>query len=298
MKMQFKMLFDEEYLCHMISFSELDDLLDLVKHMDSFDFNYAIGTEEISRLNELLYDHARNSCVKELSLWMRRHRFEYLEEVAIGALLHELEQCEEKESRNEIDILRRRQSAFFCLEMHLLMLSEGNTLRRVSNDVCFKKVMTVFGLGVELLSDFVPFITHLFQNLLFDDADAIQASMEKLDLGFEARRAEILEHLFVLDRELPGLLQQTGLSNAEIGKRLTVECSPERKREIVQRYLTKNADGGRKFSCELHTKMEKVGNRPPDRIYFCAKVPSEIKLNGEDIGGRTFIYQISHHVQN
>ena len=131
---------------------------------------------------------------------------------------------------------------------------------------------------------------------MFDDE--LQDSMKILDLGFEKRKAEILEHLLVLELELPDLTKGNGCSNQEIGDRLSVPCSPERKRDIVRKYLAKRADDGEYFYCELHTKMKKVGDRPPDRIYFCAKVPKGITLNGQDIGGRTYIYKISKHVQN
>ena len=41
--------------------------------------------------------------------------------------------------------------------------------------------------------------------------------------------------------------------------------------------------------------MKKIGTRPPDRIYFCARVPKGITIDGKNIKEKSYIYKITKH---
>ena len=122
--------------------------------------------------------------------------------------------------------------------------------------------------------------------------------MEGLEAGFHIRKPEILEHLMIINSILPDILSiESDMSNVNISKKLNyLQCSPEKRRDIVKKYLTKTFDSEKKVNCELHTKMRRINNKAPDRIYFCANVPKGVKCRGMDISGKIYVYKISHHV--
>ena len=151
--MNFKMWFDEEYLCRKISSTEgMGNLLDAIRHTECFDFEYAIREEQFQEIYESLYQYRKNPGVRELDIWIDRHlrSFSYLTAEEGMGLLHELWQCEAEECKNERDILKQKNGVRFGFETRLMVLSDGKTLRRVSSDEEFKKVMAVFGLCIHI----------------------------------------------------------------------------------------------------------------------------------------------------
>lgn len=124
----------------------------------------------------------------------------------------------------------------------------------------------------------------------------IEKSMEKLEAGFLTRRHEILYHLYRIHEEMPALIKKYGvLGNNSLGDMMSIPCSPERNRTTVENKLTKKADNGKMIKCELHTKMDKIGSKKPDRIYFCASVPDNTKVNNVDLSGKIYVYKITEH---
>lgn len=147
--------------------------------------------------------------------------------------------------------------------------------------------------SIDSLQEFAGDLPILYVELAFDDK--IKDTMERLEAGFLCRRREILHHLYCIQEEIPALLLKYGqMDNQSLGNKMSIPCSPERSRKTVKEELTKQADQG-VIVCEMHTKMKKIGTRPPDRIYFCAKVPEGIQINGKDLTGKSYIYKITKH---
>lgn len=95
---------------------------------------------------------------------------------------------------------------------------------------------------------------------------------------------------------MPALIKKYGvLDNNSLGDMMSIPCSPERNRTTVENKLTKKADNGKMIKCELHTKMDKIGSKKPDRIYFCASVPDKTKVNNVDLSGKIYVYKITEH---
>ncbi|HCT91948.1 MAG TPA: hypothetical protein DF613_11310 [Lachnospiraceae bacterium] len=85
------------------------------------------------------------------------------------------------------------------------------------------------------------------------------------------------------------------MDNQALGKAMSIPCSPERSRALVEAELTKTADNG-EIVCEMHTKMRQIGkNHKPDRIYFSPRVPDGIRLDGKKLEGAIYIYKITEH---
>lgn len=175
-----------------------------------------------------------------------------------------------------------------------MALGDSEPLRIIAckDDLC--RVLTVLGQDIDELHEFSQYIQYVYYNITFDSG--IEKSMEKLEAGFKTRRHEILYHLYLIDKEIPEIINEYGLlDNNSLGAKMSVPCSPERNRITVENKLTKTTDGGKKIKCELHTKMERIGSNKPDRIYFCASVPEQVRLDNVDLSGRIYVYKITEH---
>ncbi|MET2869747.1 hypothetical protein ABXV15_03530 [Exiguobacterium profundum] len=128
------------------------------------------------------------------------------------------------------------------------------------------------------------------QNLVFDPN--IVDHLYKLSAPFSVRLKQIIHHLYVIETEIPCLISQGLRSYDQIGKALSVSCSPERNRDTVQKHLTATLNS-KALNCELHTKLQRVSSNPPDRIYFCPSIPDTICKNS---AGKSYIYKITAHV--
>lgn len=296
--MNFRMLLDTDYLCGDLSKIQLEEVLDVLYHTDSFNFQYEICEEYTQLIYELLYKHRHDFNYRELSRWWDRNSklITYLGCDEFNALGVERESLVERETNQPVEILQRKEGAFFVFDKNVLYLSSGNGIREVTCEKDFVEVMTVLGENIGRLEEFVVFIKKLFRNLLFDDE--IEQSIEKMEAGFARRKHEILEHLMILNLRLPEIMESGNtLSNKDIGKKLApLKCSPERNRDIVNKKLTKIFDEGKRVNCELHTKLKQINSNAPDRIYFCAKVPKDVRWHGENISDMVFVFKISCHV--
>ena len=205
------------------------------------------------------------------------------------ARLEELESTEETEFKSIL-----YNNGIFHRDEYKLRIGTGATMRRIVTEDDYYQVMALFGDGIDNVQIFADYIATLFRELVFDKD--VGKSMKKLEAGFINRRHEILYHLYCINKEIPKIIKKYGLmDNQMLGEKLSIPCSPERKRELVEEKLSKKVDSGEKIKCELHTKMEKIGSRAPDRIYFCASIPKGITLAGKNIENKIYIYKITEH---
>lgn len=169
-------------------------------------------------------------------------------------------------------------------------LSEIVGYRNILNLEKLKKVLLLFCKEIRDITDFIKKVKIILEPTLFDKD--IVKSIENLNDGFEKRKGEIIYHLFHIDKEIPQILAENIHSYKEIGERMTIDCTRERKRETVDRQLIKNINGT-DVNCELHSKMKRLSGKAPDRIYFCPELPTSV---GKEDMGKIYIYKITGHV--
>lgn len=293
--MEISMLMSTRTLCEWIENGQMEHTNDILERLKCFDMCHIIDEERIGDLYELLHRNRRVSSCREFSIFLDRDRAGSRKQInqnlfaerseALGTLA-------ETESKNVKAILYHK--AVFDKGVHLLALGKSDVLRLIAckEDLC--SVLTLFGQDIDGLHEFSQYIQNVYDNLVFDRE--IEKSMEKLEAGFLTRRHEILYHLYRIHEEMPVLIEKYGvLDNSSLGDKMSIPCSPERDRTTVENKLTKKADNGKNIKCELHTKMDKIGSRKPDRIYFCASVPDKIKVDNVDLSGKIYVYKITEH---
>lgn len=294
--MEISMLMNTQTLCDEIVNGQMDGTVQILDQLESFDMEYIMDTENIGNLYELLLKNRREQACREFSMFLDRNRErskKRIDQQNFDERNNELKELMKKESCDIRAILYH--NAVFYTKEHMLALGESESLRVIacSDDLC--RVLSVLGQDIDELHEFSQYIQNVYDNITFDSE--IENSMRKLEAGFKTRRHEILYHLFFINREVPEIINKYGqLDNSSLGDKMSVPCSPERDRTIVKNKLTKMADDGKKIKCELHTKMETIGSNKPDRIYFCASVSDQVKINNVDLTGRIYVYKITEHV--
>jgi hypothetical protein len=129
----------------------------------------------------------------------------------------------------------------------------------------------------------------ILSELEFDED--IIVSIEELSDGFEMRKNEIIYHLYCIHKEIPMILRDGHRDYQNIGRQMSLDCSPERNRKIVNNKLRKILNGIT-VNCELHTKMRRLSSNAPDRIYFCPSLPDSMNVT---MAGKIYIYKITKH---
>lgn len=294
--MEIQILIEYKLLLEKIKNNNIDEFIDIMYQLDNMDCEYiffSVG-DELQEVYKILYTEKSNQNIKILSRMFDK----------IGRKISNnnnlYEKCKKdidalcvKESNNIKMILKNNKE--FAFDKHIVKWGdEESYLRTVSKreDLC--KILSIFISQEDDLNKFVDYIKCIYYNLDFDDD--IYNSMQQLEAGFDVRRNEIIYHLLCLNTEIPRIISENGSMNNEmIGEKLSINCTPERNREIVKNQLTKSVDDNKKLVCELHTKLKKIGSRIPDRIYFCADVPNGIFINGIDMSHKIFIYKITKH---
>lgn len=295
--MVISILIDNEDLCREIQKETEGKIGSVLEKLDTFENQYIFPQRGQEQLFENVYQNRRNEeCILLSRKLERRNRNgkvqivfndqEYQQKMA------ELLKMMAEESDDLYEILC--QNGKFTGGNYLLRYYSGREIRNVDSAEKIKRAFIIFGNSIGNEKEFAEHIVKVYDGLYFDKE--IEASLCKLEAGIKVRRGEILYHLYCIEAEIPEILKEdSNLENRSLGERMTVPCSPERSRDTVKNELTKKADADGKIKCELHTKMKKIGNRKPDRIYFCAKVPEGIKLNGESMDGKIYIYKITEH---
>jgi len=197
------------------------------------------------------------------------------------------------------DLIKEESSSFKDI------LENGANFNHNFNTMCFRfnlnkgfrNVFTTEELIQSLLlfcqriDDIISFVNELkiiLTELVFDED--IAASMEELSDGFILRKGEIIYHLYCIYNEIPKILCNGYVGYENIGRQMSIVCSPERNRDKVNEKLKKDING-KSVNCELHTKMKRLTDNAPDRIYFCPSVPDG---TGE-VCGKIFVYKITKH---
>lgn len=165
-----------------------------------------------------------------------------------------------------------------------------NSLRNIGNYEDLKTILLLFTKRFNEINRFTNEIRTILSHIIFDEN--IDKSIEELNDGFDKRKNEIIYHLYCIQREIPNIISQEIRDYQNIGSAMSLDCSPERSREIVKEKLVKVISEGKEINCELHTKMERLSTNAPDRIYFCPCVPDG---TGDELDGRIYIYKITKH---
>ncbi|MGR7911447.1 hypothetical protein ACU64V_18890 [Lysinibacillus capsici] len=168
-------------------------------------------------------------------------------------------------------------------------IPEGS-LRNVNNYEDLKTALLLFTNRFREINSFTNELRVILSHIVFDED--IDKSIEELNDGFDNRKNEIIYHLYCIQREIPNIISQEIRGYQNIGSAMSLDCSPERSREIVKDKLVKVINGGKEINCELHTKMEKISTRAPDRIYFCPCIPVG---TDHELDGKIYIYKITKH---
>lgn len=293
--MKISMLMSTQTLCEHIERGQLEHTVDVLERLKCFEMCHIIDEEHIGDLYEMLHRNRRVSSCREFSIFLDRDRAGSRKQINQGLFEERSEALRtlvETESKNVKDILYHK--AVFGKEVHLLALGKADALRMIACEAELCGALTVFGQDIDGLHEFSQYIQNVYNHLVFDIE--IEKSMEKLEAGFLTRRHEILYHLYRIHEEMPALIKKYGvLGNNSLGDMMSIPCSPERNRTTVENKLTKKADNGKMIKCELHTKMDKIGSKKPDRIYFCASVPDNTKVNNVDLSGKIYVYKITEH---
>lgn len=170
------------------------------------------------------------------------------------------------------------------------MLDVGVNLRNISEINGLTKVLLLFSKRIDDIEEFVKELKIILSEIIFDEN--IEDSMEELNDGFNIRKNEIIYHLYCIQNEIPKIINQNINGYQNIGDSMSLNCSPERNRTTVKNKLTKQVNGA-DINCELHTKMNRLSAKAPDRIYFCPSIPKGIS---KEISGKILIYKITKHV--
>ena len=291
-------LLDTQNILAYIKRSEMASINNVIDCASEFERNYILDETCISRVYEELYKRRHEEECRIFSKFLDRNKRNNcsvsIEQAEYDRVNKRLSKLNKEEERDIEAILYK--GLYFKKDEYKLAICQGESLRQIMCEDDFYQVMTLFGDGINDLSKFTNYINKLYNKLVFDTD--IEDSMKRLEAGFQVRRHEILYHLYCIQKEIPNIIQQGAVpDNQSIGNQMSIACSPERNRKLVDKILTKKVDYDKKLVCELHTKMNKIGGRIPDRIYFCASVPKDTVLNGQNLEGKIYIYKITKHAK-
>ncbi|WP_027399608.1 DUF3201 domain-containing protein [Anaerovorax odorimutans] len=235
-----------------------------------------------------LHKNKNNEDIKSISMSFEKV-FTFLREIEHNEIIDNIKGTISKEDKKFQRALGNNQLFNRGFTVIGYKLDDIEGIRNIYNLDAFKQVLLIFCDKVNNINEFVNKIKIILFDLCFDEN--IEESINDLNYGFNNRRKEIIYHLYCIDREVPYIIKKYNGGYSKIGDMMSIECSPERNRNIVRNKLTKTINGN-SFNCELHTKMKKITNQAPDRIYFCPSIPSGICENT----GQIYIYKITKHI--
>lgn len=291
-----EILLDVKRLQEEIEKDNLYEIFDIIDHVD--DEHFELLVEDYEQLNEILHENMKKHGCLELigildkQMYHKKH----------GLILDQERYKETKkvlldnsDSEKEYSFSELLQKKKFNSKLQLCVIAKGEGQRFVDRKEDWKELLILFANVTMKEEAFANKIVRIYDSLVFDEE--IAKSMKKLTAGLNIRRAEILYHLYCIEKLFPDINKGSS-GNVDAGKKFEsicgIPCSPERKKE--KRELLTKEIGNDKIICEMHTKMEKYGGQKPDRIYFNPCVEQNIKFNGHCIKGKIFIYQITKHI--
>lgn len=295
--MLIELTIDCEIFLSILKDGDPEELYDMLEKLDRFPYlNIFTYDDALNEIYEVLYDKRHVEKYRPISHWLDRTHNNGRDVIVFNnELFHEknsqLIELVEDESNNIKGILLNNEN--FHSESGIAGLGDGIEIRYMNSIEKMKKLLILLSQNEDTVQSFFDILKQTFDEIIFDED--IEESVKTLEAGFDDRKTEILYHLYCIDKEIPILVKQY-LGNQEIGSHMSVPCSPERNRKLVEDKLTKKV-GGKEIKCELHTKMKKIGSRKPDRIYFSPKVNEHILNNdGRDMIDKIYIYKIGEHV--
>lgn len=296
--MRITLLIDSRKLCEEIENGSLESAVDILTELRKFEYEYDFPESGSDTLFDLLFQKRRDEGCSFISRQIEKTQVDNRQTVFFdeGRYIHckeELERLYRKESKSIKKILYNKE--YFEFDKFLMEIGDADYIRCISSKEQFCRAAALFLHSEKEVRGFAANMRKVYANIVFDKE--IEKSMASLEAGFLARKHEIIYHLYCINQELPRIIRENGCSgNQLIGDMMSVSCSPERSRNVVENKLTKKSDDGKiKIKCELHTKMEKIGGHKPDRIYFCACAPDGAVVNKENISQRIFVYKITEH---
>lgn len=295
--MRIELLINCEVFLRILKDGGPEELYDVLGYLDRFPHLHVFTCDEtLNEIYNFLFSKRRDEKYRPISRWLDRtkNKGETLI-VFSNEMFHEKEAqlilLTAEESQSLKGILLNNE--FFQYETAIASLNNGMAIRDIHNIESVKRLLILLSLSMETVHAFIGMLSRTFDKLIFDED--IEASIKTLEAGFEYRKKEILYHLYCIDKEIPVLLKNYS-GDKEIGKYMSIPCSPEKTREVVEHKLVKRIDG-KEIKCELHTKMRRIGNRKPDRIYFSPRVDEHIlSMEGIDMIEKIYIYKIGEHV--
>jgi len=267
-----------------------DNFIDLLEFIVLNDFSLTLIDDELmSSSFELLYSTKNLEFNDDLILINRMlERGSYFDEDECRI---EREKINHPNNTLELNRIFETNTSFESNNPNSIYLSNPDENHRLINSVDkFKKFGYMLSTSFSNPDDYIGFIKKICSNLIFD-ANIID-SISRLTEPFLNRKHEISYHLYIIDKEVPLIVSQGITSYRQIGDSISITCSPERDRDTVQNSLTVIYNES-ELNCELHTKLKRVGDRPPDRIYFCPCIPEDVCPTNF---GKIYIYQITKHV--
>jgi hypothetical protein len=256
----------------------------------SYRFILLQENDSLSRIFTTIYSNFKNNEDLKLIDKMLNKYSDYYDLQSYAELIEEIDNLIACESNDFVGILNSNNVFRHKFEKIGFNLNTKEGLRNISNIDDLKKALLLFCRGINDIDGFIKNIDIILLFLVFDDE--INTSIQDLNDGFSLRKDEIIYHLFCIEDEIPGILSSNPhIGYNEIGRHLSIGCSPERDRETVSAKLKKDINGI-VINCELHTKMRRLSSNPPDRIYFCPSLPNGV---GNNMAGKIFIYKITKH---
>ena len=276
--MVIEMLLNNATLYHAIKEQTLDDVLDILEELKNVSGRCVLSESNYEKLIDFIYtNHRREDCI-QLSRMLEKEmarKHIIMDGQRYQSEKEKLDKCIQTEAKSLKEILD--EDGAFDFSYPVVSCEEHKAMRYISHVSELQNILVIFGNAIESIKEFVSYLTFIYKELVFDD------------------KIDILYHLYCIEKEIPALLLKYGpMDNQTLGSKMSIPCSPERSRKTVKIELTKQTDQA-ELVCEMHTKMKKIGTRPPDRIYFCARVPKGITIDGKNIEEKSYIYKITKH---
>lgn len=229
-----------------------------------------------------------NEDIKIISIMFERI-FRYIDNQDHIELMDEIDQLSDEESDSFRDISENNDRFNYESKAIGFKMESSNGIRNITTVDELKQLLLLFCKDIDDISTFVDKIKAILFEIIFDED--IVDSIRKLNDGFIQRKGEIILHLYIIESEIPDIVNNSTGGYRDIGSQMSISCSSEKNRDLVNNKLKKcinNVD----VNCELHTKMKTISSKAPDRIYFCPALPDG---TGSDLVGKIFIYKITKH---
>ncbi|MDQ2087761.1 hypothetical protein RBH29_15125 [Herbivorax sp. ANBcel31] len=269
--------------------SNLSDFISIIDIIKPLAYTISLPSDEhyLNEIYEMIYAKSKNEDIRILSKMFEKI-VKVIEVSDYEKLINEINQLIEIESSSFKKILQNNDEFNYNNKIVEYKKDDIKGLRNISNIDQLKQVLLLFCICFDEINDFINELKLILAEIVFD-RDIVD-SIKKLSDGFERRKREIIYHLYYIDKEIPDILK-SNISYKDIGEKMSIDCSPERDRKKVNEQLSRIIDNV-KINCELHTKMKRISNEAPDRIYFCPSVPKGVS---ENLFGKIYVYKISRH---